>query len=59
MKIDIRNSEGYVDPTPFQALTKIQKEEAPAPVRRYMICSPQVGHRNIKPTWGYFYVQKK
>lgn len=24
-----------------------------------LICYPQVGHRNIKPTWGYFYVQKK
>jgi len=24
-----------------------------------LICYPQVGHRNKKPTWGCFYVKKK
>ena len=42
MSVDIRNSEGYVDPTAFQALSGIERE-----VHRYRpivyICSPYTG----------------
>ena len=35
------------------------REELQKKADLQVICYPQVGHRNIKPTWGYVYVQKK
>jgi len=46
MGVDLRNSDGYIDPTPYQALTNIMNEERKAvhafrPV--VYICSPYAG----------------
>lgn len=46
MSVDIRNSEGYVDPTPYQALSGLEREEKKA-LRAFRpivyICSPYAG----------------
>lgn len=46
MSVDIRNSEGYVDPTPYQALSELEREEKKA-LRAFRpivyICSPYAG----------------
>ncbi len=46
MSVDIHNSEGYADPTPFQALSGIEREEKKA-LRAFRpivyICSPYAG----------------
>ncbi len=44
MSIDIRNSEGYVDPTPFQALSNMERENGRFLFRPIVyICSPFAG----------------
>ena len=46
MSVDIRNSEGYVDPTPYQALSELEREEKKS-LRAFRpivyICSPYAG----------------
>ena len=57
MSISKFNSEGYHDPTPYEALTAIEKEEKAAKVFRPLvyICSPFAGdtERNIRRARGY------
>ena len=57
MSISKFNSEGYHDPTPYEALTAIEKEEKAAKVFRPLvyICSPFAGDtgRNIRRARGY------
>lgn len=57
MSISKFNSEGYHDPTPYEALTAIGKEEKTAKVFRPLvyICSPFAGdtERNIRRARGY------
>lgn len=58
MKIEKRNSEGYADPTAFEAMTKIAKEEkAKIPEFRSLvyICSPYTGdiENNVKVAQRY------
>ena len=54
MSVDIRNSEGYIDTVPFQALSNIDKEEKAASKPAFLplvyICSPYSGDTkgNIK-----------
>ena len=47
MSVDIRNSEGYLDPTPYQAFLEIEHEEHRA-LRAFRpiiyICSPYAGN---------------
>jgi len=50
MGVDIRNSEGYMDTVPFQALSNIDKEEKAASKPAFLplvyICSPYSGDTN-------------
>jgi hypothetical protein len=57
MGINKFNQEGYHDPTPYEALTAIEKEKKAAKVFRPLvyICSPFAGdtERNIRRARGY------
>lgn len=57
MNIERRNSEGYADPTAFEAMTKIAEEEKALRAFRPIvyICSPYAGdiERNIKAARKY------
>lgn len=51
MSVDIHNSEGYVDPTAFEALSGIEHEEQKV-LRTFRpivyICSPYAGDTGLK-----------
>ena len=57
MSIDKRNSEGYPDPTAYEALSLIEKEERALRAFRPIvyICSPYAGviEKNVKAARGY------
>ncbi|MGX8701802.1 DUF7768 domain-containing protein [Caproiciproducens sp.] len=57
MSIDKRNCEGYIDPTAYEALSLIEKEERAIRAFRPIvyICSPYAGDidRNIKAARNY------
>ena len=57
MSIDKRNAEGYYDPTAYEALTLIEKEEHALRAFRPIvyICSPYAGDidRNVKAAQNY------
>ena len=57
MSIDKRNSEGYIDPTAYEALSLIEKEERALRAFRPIvyICSPYAGdiEKNVKAARGY------
>jgi hypothetical protein len=57
MSIDIRNSEGYPDPTAYEALLLIEKEERALRAFRPIvyICSPYAGdiEKNVKAARDY------
>ncbi len=57
MSINKYNSEGYFDPTAFEALTAVEKKEKPSKVSRPIvyICSPYAGdiERNTKAARRY------
>ena len=57
MSIDKRNAEGYNDPTAYEALTLIEKEEHALRAFRPIvyICSPYAGDidRNVKAAQNY------
>ena len=57
MSIDKRNAEGYYDPTAYEALTLIEKEEHALRAFRPIvyICSPYAGviEKNVKAARGY------
>lgn len=56
MSISKFNAEGYYDPTPYEALLRIEREARKAPYRPMVfICSPYAGdiERNIRKTQGY------
>ena len=57
MSIDKRNSEGYPDPTAYEALSLIEKEERALRAFRpiVFICSPYAGdiEKNVKATREY------
>ena len=57
MSIDKRNSEGYPDPTAYEALSLIEKEERALRAFRpiVFICSPYAGdiEKNVKAARDY------
>jgi len=56
MSISKFNAEGYYDPTPYEALLRIEREARKAPYRPMVfICSPYAGdiERNIRKAQGY------
>lgn len=57
MSIDKRNNEGYFDPTTYEALSVIEKEERALRAFRPLvyICSPYAGDvdKNVKAAQGY------
>jgi len=56
MSISKFNAEGYYDPTPYEALLRIEREAKKAPYRPMVfICSPYAGdiERNIRKAQGY------
>ena len=57
MSIDKRNNEGYFDPTAYEALYMIEKEERALRAFRPIvyICSPYAGdiEKNVKAAQGY------
>ena len=57
MSIDKRNNEGYFDPTAYEALYMIEKEERALRAFRPIvyICSPYTGdiEKNVKAAQGY------
>lgn len=56
MSISKFNAEGYYDPTPYEALLRIEREATKAPYRPMVfICSPYAGdiERNIRKAQGY------
>ncbi len=46
MEIDIKNSEGYVDPTPYEAIKRISREERKYRPLAY-ICTPFSGNEEV------------
>ena len=56
MSISKFNAEGYYDPTPYEALLRIERETRKAPYRPMVfICSPYAGdiERNMRKAQGY------